>query len=120
VRLVGLEAPLGRPALAPVPVLPAALRRLRRHGDAVDLLLADGSLHTADVLYAALGVQPRNELGARLGAQRDARGNFVVDAHGATSIDGLYAAGDVVSGLDQLVVAQSQGAIAATAIHNRL
>lgn len=120
VHLVGLQPPAEGSALAPVPVLPAPLARLRRHGEALELVLADGSLHLADVLYAALGAQPRAALGARLGARRDARGNFIVDAHCATSVPGLYAAGDVVSGLDQLVVAASHGAIAATAIHNGL
>jgi thioredoxin reductase (NADPH) len=32
----------------------------------------------------------------------------------------LYAAGDVTGGLDQIVVATGQAAIAATAIHNSL
>jgi thioredoxin reductase (NADPH) len=120
VHLAGLQASAGASPLAPVPVLPAPLVRLRRHGEAIELVLADGSLHLADVLYAALGVQPRAALGARLGARRDARGNFIVDAQCATSVPGLYAAGDVVSGLDQLVVAESHGAIAATAIHHAL
>lgn len=116
VHLAGLQPPAPGSAPAPVPVLPAPLARLRRHGDALELVLADGSLHLADVLYAALGTAPRATLGLRLGARRDALGNLVVDARGATSVSGLYAAGDVVSGLDQLVVAEAQGAIAATAI----
>jgi thioredoxin reductase (NADPH) len=37
-----------------------------------------------------------------------------------TSIDGLYAAGDVVHGLNQICVATGQAAIAATAIHHYL
>ena len=36
------------------------------------------------------------------------------------SVPGLYVAGDVVEGLNQIAVAESQAAIAATAIHNRL
>lgn len=120
VHLAGLVPPRESAALSPVPVLSSPLRRLRRRGEAIELVLADGSLHEADVLYAALGAVPRAALATRLGARRDAKGNLCVDAHCATSIDGLYAAGDVVSGLDQLVVAESHGAIAATAIHNRL
>ena len=37
-----------------------------------------------------------------------------------TSVDGLYAIGDVVSALNQISVAVGHAAIAATAIHNRL
>ena len=80
----------------------------------------DGSEHRFDVLYAALGCHPRHELGAALGARLDRGGNLVIDAHCRTGIEGLYAAGDVTGGLDQIVVATGQAAIAATAIHNRL
>ena len=84
------------------------------------LTLADGSTHDFDVAYAAVGVQPCSQLGRALGAELDGHGCLLTDTHGATCVDGLYAAGDVASGLDQLVIATSQGAIAATAIHNRL
>ncbi len=42
-----------------------------------------------------------------------------MDAHNQTSVKGLYAAGDVVRGLDQIVVAMGHAAVAATHIHNR-
>ena len=43
-----------------------------------------------------------------------------VDLHQATSVPGLYAAGDVVRGLNQIAVATAEAAVAATDIHNRL
>lgn len=86
----------------------------------VQVMTADGSHHRFDVLYAALGVDPRVQLAAGLGARLDDNGNLVTDAHGRTSVEGLYAAGDVVQALDQIGVAVGQAAIAATAIHNRL
>jgi thioredoxin reductase (NADPH) len=43
-----------------------------------------------------------------------------VDAHQQTSVPGLYAAGDLVRGLNQISTAEGEGAIAATHIHNRL
>lgn len=82
--------------------------------------LADGSEHDFDIAYAALGVQPRSDLARAVGARVNDDGNLVVDAKGATGVPGLYAAGDVVEGLGQLVVAASQGALAATAIHQLL
>jgi len=54
------------------------------------------------------------------GADLDPQGCVVVDTHCESSVPGLYAAGDVVSGLDQIAVAVGHAAIAATAIHNRL
>lgn len=73
-----------------------------------------------DVVYSALGVLPRTTLVDALPVQHDATGALVTDGHGCTAVPGLYAAGDVVSALDQIVVAAGQGAVAATAIHNML
>jgi thioredoxin reductase (NADPH) len=86
----------------------------------VRLFMDDGSEHHFDVLYAALGCHPRAELGMALGARMDGGGNLVIDSHCRTGIEGLYAAGDVTGGLDQIVVATGQAAIAATTIHNSL
>ena len=82
--------------------------------------LADGSHFECDLVYAALGSVPKSTLAAGTGANLDETGAIVVDAHCRTSIEGLYAAGDVVAGLDQLAVAAGHAAIAATAIHNDL
>ena len=84
------------------------------------LRMDDGSEHRFDVLYAALGCHPRAELGRQLDAACDSGGNLVIDRHCRTTVPGLYAAGDVTGGLDQIVVATGQAAIAATAIHNDL
>jgi thioredoxin reductase (NADPH) len=89
-------------------------------GGGVVLRMSDGTVHRFDVLYAALGSQPRSQLGAGLDVRLDERGNVVVDAHCQTTVPGVYAAGDVVSALDQIAVAAGHAAIAATAIHNRL
>jgi thioredoxin reductase (NADPH) len=88
--------------------------------DGVLLTMADGSEHRFDVLYCGLGCHPRAELGQALGAAQDAGGNLAIDKHGRTSVPGLYAAGDVTGGLDQIVVATGEAAIAATAIHNEM
>ena len=73
-----------------------------------------------DAIYSALGVRPRCELAAQLGARMDDQGRLVVDDHQRTSVAGLYAAGDLVRGLNQISVAEGEAAIAATDIHNRL
>lgn len=86
----------------------------------VRLIGSDGQQHHFDGLYCALGVHTRSELAVTLGAAHDGNGALHVTPHLETSIPGLYAAGDVVSGLDQLAVAIGQAAIAATAIHNGL
>ena len=72
-----------------------------------------------EVLYSALGLEYRTGLAQALGAEHDAQGALAVDAHNQTSVKGLYAAGDVARGLDQIVVAMGHAAVAATHIHNR-
>ena len=72
------------------------------------------------VVYAAQGCEAQNGLATALGVHRDDTGALLVNAHQQTSIPGLYAAGDVVRGLSQVVVACAEAAIAATDIHNQL
>jgi thioredoxin reductase (NADPH) len=73
-----------------------------------------------DVVYSALGFTPRSALAVELGAKRDDGGRLVVNPHQETSVAGLYAAGDVVRGLNQISTAEGEAAIAATDVHNRL
>lgn len=73
-----------------------------------------------DTLYPILGSDAQSQLGTGLGAEVDDNGELVVDERMQTSVDGLYAIGDVVSALNQISVAVGHAAIAATAIHNRL
>jgi thioredoxin reductase (NADPH) len=125
VTVVGIEAcqpeAVAREPVAPgVRVRTQPLARLSTRSAQVALQFADGDVVTVDALYAALGVQPRTALALALGARCDDVGNLEVDDHARTSVPDLYAAGDVTSGLDQIVVGQAQGAIAATAIHNSL
>ncbi len=73
-----------------------------------------------DSAYPALGSHIRSELAAMAGAKLNKEGCIAVDRHMATSVPGLYAAGDVVIGLDQISHAMGQAGVAATAIRNRL
>ncbi|MEE8616459.1 MAG: NAD(P)/FAD-dependent oxidoreductase [Roseateles sp.] len=75
---------------------------------------------SVDVLYSALGVDPRASLARSLGVKLDERQGIVIDQHCRTSVPNVYAAGDVVSALDQISVAVGHAAIAATSIHNAL
>ena len=61
---------------------------------------------------------PRPTSSVPLHPRLAADGRIVTDAHQETSVPGLWAAGDVVTGLNQIAVAMAQGEIAATAIHN--
>ena len=73
-----------------------------------------------DAVYTALGVDPCTDLAIEAGARRCDDGRLIVDDHQQTTVPGLYAAGDLVRGLNQISTAQGEAAIAATALHNRL
>lgn len=73
-----------------------------------------------DTAYPALGSVIRSELAISLGAEGSADGCLVVDDHQRTTIAGLYAAGDVAKGLDQISHAMGEAGVAATTIRNDL
>lgn len=73
-----------------------------------------------ETIYPALGSYVRSELAAELGADCSSEGCLKVDAHQRTSVGGLFAAGDVVLGLDQISHAMGEGGVAATTIRNDL
>jgi len=82
--------------------------------------VADGVTHRFDRVYSAFGIVSQSMLAVAAGAEVDAANRLFVDGHQETSIRGLFAAGDLVRGLNQIAVADGEAAIAATAIHNRL
>ena len=74
-----------------------------------------------DSVYPALGSDVRTELAGQLGvALSGDNACILVDSHQRTNIPGVYAAGDVVIGLDQISHAMGEGGVAATTIRNDL
>ncbi len=73
-----------------------------------------------DSVYPALGSDTHTELAKQVGAEIAEDGTLPVDDHQRTSVPGLYAAGDVVLGLDQISHAMGEGGVAATTIRNDL
>jgi thioredoxin reductase (NADPH) len=88
--------------------------------DGINVALADGNRVCFDVLYPAVGCHVHSDLATALGAKTDEAGCLAVDGKQRTTVPGIYAAGDVVSDLHQLVVAEGHAAVAATAMHNSL
>ncbi len=77
-------------------------------------------LMTFDSVYPALGSDTHTQLGEMVGAKLAEDGCFLCDTMMRTSVEGLYAAGDVVHGLDQISHAMGEGGQAATTIRNDL
>jgi thioredoxin reductase (NADPH) len=105
---------------AKVKIAPARVIDVERNEDIVKAILDNGDRIEVDVLYPALGCDVRSQLAGALGARENEIGNVFVDDKQRTSVEGLYAAGDVVTDLHQISVATGHAAIAATAIHNSL
>ena len=76
--------------------------------------------HTFDSIYPALGSDTHTQLAEMVGAELSTTCCIIVDSHMRTSVPGLYAAGDVVIGLDQISHSMGQGGVAATPIRNDL
>lgn len=81
---------------------------------------ANGQSLSFDTAYPALGSDTNSDLAVAIGADTNEFGCIKVDSHQRTSIAGLYAAGDVVIGLDQISHAMGEGGVAATTIRNDL
>ena len=88
-------------------------------GSCITVDTAHGLL-TFDSVYPALGSDTHTQLGEMVGAEVAEDGCFVCDEKMRTSVEGLYAAGDVVHGLDQISHAMGEGGQAATTIRNDL
>lgn len=70
-----------------------------------------------DGLFLEIGAEPNNRLAKDLGLKLDEKGYIIVDSMMRTSLDGVFAAGDVCNqpeNFKQLIVAAAQGTIAAT------
>jgi thioredoxin reductase (NADPH) len=80
---------------------------------------ADGHF-TFDTIYPALGSDTHVQLAEMVGAELSASACIKTDSHQRTNVPGLYAAGDVVIGLDQISHAMGEGGVAATTIRNDL
>ena len=89
-----------------------ALELIGTRGDLRAIRLAGGETVECQLGFFSIAHHPLTGLGEQLGCQRDAQGYLVVDANGATTVPGVYAAGDVTPGLQLVQVAAGSGAIA--------
>jgi thioredoxin reductase (NADPH) len=93
---------------------------LRFDGQRCSFRIPDGTREAFDSVYPFLGCQPQSALAEAVGAESDEQGALRVSRHQMTTVEGLYAAGDVVSALNQISVAVGHSGVAASAIHGAL
>lgn len=100
----------------PVPEVPPEIRVCTAKIAVIDgdkrverVVFADGTSLSLDGVFIALGTVGSTAIAKKIGAQLD--GNHIkIDAHGATNVPGLFAAGDCTGGLLQIAKAVYQGA----------
>ncbi len=99
----------------------ADARSIAINDHAIETVSLDGGQNLRfDLIYSAFGITPQVKLARSLGVELDPNGRVKVDEAQETSVPGVFAAGDVVRGLNQITVAAGEAAIAATAVHHRL
>ncbi len=89
-------------------------------GEATIEIAVGGERLAFDSIYPALGSDTNTQLAEMLGASQAGDNCVKVDSHQRTSVVGVYAAGDVVLGLDQISHAMGEGGVASTTIRNDL
>jgi thioredoxin reductase len=89
-----------------------AVRLVGARGALEGVELADGRVLPASLFFFSVAHQPRVELAEGLGCRIDDDGYVSVDDQGATSVPGVYAAGDLVPGLQLVQVAAAKGVAA--------
>jgi thioredoxin reductase len=101
--------------------------------DAVELVGQPGRLQTvrlrsgasieADLVFFSIAHHARVHLAKQLGCELTDEGCLLVNSEGQTTIEGLYAAGDITPGIQLVSVAVGKGAIAgvacATSLHGQ-
>jgi len=71
------------------------------------------SVLPVDGVFVSIGKAPQNQLAKQLKVTLDSDGYVMVDRKQQTSVRGVYAAGDITGGVQQMITAAAEGAIAA-------
>ena len=89
-------------------------------GEETIALVTENGRHDFASVYPALGSDTHILLAEMVGASLAGDACVKVDSHQRTGVSGIYAAGDLVHGLDQISHAMGEGGVAAVTIRNDL
>ena len=84
------------------------------------VVLADGTRVPCDVLFLCTALVQRSDLPSALGCALTVDGHIAIDGDHRTSVDGVYACGDMCTPIHQVVVAAADGARAAIAVDDAI
>lgn len=104
-----------------IPVLCERVQSVASTGSDVSCIQLEGGMQLdCERIFFSLGQHPADDLGAQLKCERDDAGLIVVDDAQRTSVENVYAAGDITPGPQLALAAAAAGAVAAIAIHRSL
>jgi thioredoxin reductase len=92
-----------------------AVSLLGRRGDLRAVCLDSGRELPASLVFFSVAHRPRTDLAVSLGCELDEDGYVVVDELGRTTVEGVWAAGDLTPGLQLVQVAAASGVVAGVA-----
>ncbi|WP_049889044.1 NAD(P)/FAD-dependent oxidoreductase [Natronolimnohabitans innermongolicus] len=106
----------------PVDVVTAEITGMNKSDDGwlESFEFEDGQVRAYSGGFPMYGSDYHDEVVEGLDIERTEDGSVAVDDHGQTSVDGVYAVGDLTPGYSQIPVAMGEGAIAGITIHKEL
>jgi len=109
-------------AAHPVEVVPAEITGMQKDdsGWLTAFEFDDGQTRRYRGGFPMYGSEFNTALAEQLGCELNEAGEVVVDANQQTSVDGVYAVGDLTPGNNQIPIAMGKGATAGLSIHSRL
>lgn len=104
-----------------IQVIETPIERLQWHEDVLEaIVFKDGIQLPREALMVRTTLEQHSSLPVRLGCALNEMGFLAVDDKGHTSVEGVFAAGDITSMAHQVIFAASRGAFAATWINTEL
>ncbi len=98
-----------------------AVRRIRERDGQIEGIVFEGDRYEAcDALFLSAPLRPRYPLVDMLGCRVREDGQIEIDERGRTTVTGVYAAGDAVTVVHQVVLAAASGVCAAMALNEDL
>jgi thioredoxin reductase len=104
-----------------IPVIQTPVRMTHSENRMLTYLELENGMHLdGEKLFFAVEHLPADDLGAQLGCDRDEDGLILVDETKRTSVENVFAVGDITPGPQIAIRAAADGAIAAAGIHRSL
>lgn len=102
----------------PIDIVEEEITGVRNNDDWLDgLEFSSGDFRQYKGGFAMYGSEYNNELANNLGCEINDNGSVSVDEHGNTTVEGVYAVGDLTEGHNQIPVRMGQGGKAGISIH---